>query len=264
MNESIRCRECGASILPGGAVCPECGLPLHASAIPAEAHAAPPAPPAAKPAPAPAPAPRKPAAAAAKPHAAHGPLSRGTRNAIIGVFTAVTVVALFLLYLKQQKPAGSEAGADARAENGRVTAGAGVPGDTSQLAILKQAVEKQPNNPMHLIGMANVLYDAGHFDQAATYYRRALALEPDKDDARVDLATCLYQTGKHDLALGELDSVLAHGPGHPNAIYNRGVILHMMGREAEAKASWQAYLKAEPNGPHTAEVKALIAGKKMP
>lgn len=263
MNESIRCRECNSVNSPGAAECPECGLPAPApvaSGAPAEGPARP-APDAVH-----KPHEHKPAGSAPRGTDAPRTISRGARNAIIGVFAAVTVVALFLVYLKQQKPAGSEAGADARAENGRVTADAlgGASGDTTPLSVLKQAVEKQPNNPSHLLGMANALYDAGHFDQAAPYYRRALALDPSKDDARVDLATCLYQTGKHDLALAELDSVLASGASHPNAIYNRGVILHVMGREAEAKAAWQDYLKVQPNGPHTAEVKALIAGKKLP
>ena len=283
MSEIRECVDCGASIPEGHDRCPDCGLPVGSArtsgSAPAESAPAPAAP---KPAPAPRKAPRPPGEG----------ISRGLQNTIVGVAVAIGMVTLFLIYLSHQpKPAG-DAGDQTRADNGRVTAdeqgssGAGMPpgmppagaagaagsapplpaSDQEKLTKLKELVDRQPFNVMHVTGLANELYDAGRFDEAVPYYRRVVALDPANADLRVDLATCLYSTHKTPDAISELDTVLSANPRHANALYNRGVMESSMGNNEEADKSFAAYVKYNPNGPRVAEIRSRLksGGKTYP
>jgi tetratricopeptide (TPR) repeat protein len=105
------------------------------------------------------------------------------------------------------------------------------------------------------VGLGNVLYDSGHFDEAVRYYRRALAVHPDLPDVRVDMAVSLHQSGHTPEAIAELQQVIAAHPEHGIARLDLGIILESVGRLADAEAAYRAMA----NMPLPAELRSALA-----
>jgi hypothetical protein len=143
---------------------------------------------------------------------------------------------------------------------GNTVGGGGPPAPVMQeLATMRARLKANPNDLAALVTLAGMYFDAGKFDQAAAYDKRALVLDPGNPDVRTDYATALHQTG-HDLdALAQLDTVLAKRPGFVQALYNRGVILASIGRRTDAVASFKQFIAAAPNDPRVADARNTIA-----
>jgi tetratricopeptide (TPR) repeat protein len=143
---------------------------------------------------------------------------------------------------------------------GNTVGGGGPPAPVLQeLNVLRARIKANPNDLAAIVGLADMYFDAGKFDQSATYAKRALALDPGNPDVRTDYATSLHQTG-HDLdALAQLDTVLAQRPKFIQALFNRGVVLQAIGRRTDAIAAFQRFIAAAPNDPRVADARATIA-----
>ncbi|MBI5836045.1 MAG: tetratricopeptide repeat protein [Candidatus Eisenbacteria bacterium] len=255
MTAPRKCWECGAAIPEGAGTCPDCGLPVQEGA---KAGAARPE----APAPAPKPAPvRRPAVAGT----AAGN-SRSLQVGLIGVVIGAALGAGGMYMVHSMQPA--QNAQQTAEDNGRMPAdmppGSGqapaLPEDmNAKIAMLKEAVDKTPDNFTHIVGLANMMYDAGKFKEAIPYYEKGLKLQPDNLDVRVDLATSKFQVGDGHTALDELDKVLAKDPHHANAMYNRGVIEKSLGNQEEADKAWRDYVEHHPEGPKAAKIKADLA-----
>ena len=150
------------------------------------------------------------------------------------------------------------------------------------------------------IGFANV--QKQDFEAAEAAYKRAVELKPDYVEAWNGLANVYNAEKKLDLALeatskaAQLSEGGGGGGGSASALYNQGVILWNQNKFAEAKekfeastkadanygdayyrlgmadlnlgdmpgaiAAFEGYLKADPSGPHAAEVKATLEALK--
>jgi tetratricopeptide (TPR) repeat protein len=142
---------------------------------------------------------------------------------------------------------------------GNTVGGGGPPAPVMQeLAAMRARLKSNPNDLAALVTLAGMYYDAGKFEQAAGYDKRALVLDPGNPDVRTDYATALHQTG-HDLdALAQLDTVLSHRPAFVQALYNRGVILASIGRRTDAVASFKHFIAAAPNDPRVGDARNTI------
>jgi tetratricopeptide (TPR) repeat protein len=142
---------------------------------------------------------------------------------------------------------------------GNTVGGGGPPAPVlAELNALRARLKANPSDLAALVGLANMYFDAGKFDEAGVYARRALALDPGNPDVRTDYATALHQTG-HDLdALAQLDTVLAQRPKFVQALFNRGVVLQAIGRRTDAVAAFERFIAAAPNDPRVADAKATI------
>lgn len=143
---------------------------------------------------------------------------------------------------------------------GNTVGGGGPPAPVMQeLAAMRARLKANPNDLAALVALAGMYFDAGKFDQAATYDRRALALDPGNPDVRTDYATALHQTG-HDLeALAQLNIVLARRPAFVQALFNRGVILGSIGRRTDAIAAFTRFIAVAPNDPRVPDARNTIA-----
>jgi len=143
---------------------------------------------------------------------------------------------------------------------GNTVGGGGPPAPVMQeLAAMRARLRANPNDLAALVTLAGMYFDAGKFDQAAIYDRRALALDPGNPDVRTDYATALHQTG-HDLeALAQLDMVLKARPAFVQALYNRGVILASIGRRTDAITAFQHFIAVAPNDPRVPDARSTIA-----
>jgi hypothetical protein len=142
---------------------------------------------------------------------------------------------------------------------GNATGGGGPPAPVMQiLSQLKARVAKNPRDIAALVELGNLYFDASKFDQAAGYYKSALALDPSNPEVRNDDAAALHASG-HDLeALNEVDRVLAERPNFPQALFNRGIVLGSMGRRSDAIVAYREFLKVAPNDQHAADAQAAI------
>lgn len=142
---------------------------------------------------------------------------------------------------------------------GNPTGGGGPPAPVMQMLVqLKTRVAKNPRDIAAIVELGNLYFDASKFDQAAAYYKRALALDPTNPDVRNDEAAALHASG-HDLdALQEVNQVLSERPNFPQALFNRGIILGSMGRRSDAVGAYRAFLRAAPKDQHAPDAQAAI------
>jgi Flp pilus assembly protein TadD len=142
---------------------------------------------------------------------------------------------------------------------GNEVGGGGPPAPVlAELTALRARLKANPGDLAAIVGLADMYFDAGKFDQAAVYARRALALDPGNPDVRTDYATALHQTG-HDLeALAQLDTVLAQRPKFVQALFNRGVVLQAIGRRTDAVAAFRRFIAAAPNDPRVVDARSTI------
>ncbi|PYQ18943.1 MAG: hypothetical protein DMF81_23405, partial [Acidobacteria bacterium] len=132
---------------------------------------------------------------------------------------------------------------------GRARAGAAATPDPNEVRALESLAAREKANVQARIELGNLLMDHSQFDEAARWYREALALAPDNNDVRVDLGACLVSAGKAGEALAEFDRALASDPGHKKALYNKGIALMQTGRPKDAVAVWEGLIKRYPDDP---------------
>jgi tetratricopeptide (TPR) repeat protein len=149
--------------------------------------------------------------------------------------------------------------ADTSALPGNAVGGGGPPAPVmAELTALRERLKTNPDDLAAIVGLADMYFDAGKFDQAAGFARRALTLDPGNPDVRTDYATALHQTG-HDLeALAQLDIVLEQRPKFVQALFNRGIVLQAIGRRTDAFAAFQRFIAVAPNDPRVVDARGTI------
>lgn len=128
------------------------------------------------------------------------------------------------------------------------------PMDPSEVRALESLAEKDKGNAQVRVELGNLYMDHARHDEAARWYREALALKPDAPDVLVDLGACLVNAGRAEEALAEFDKALKQDPSHKKALFNKGVALMEAGRPKEAVVVWEQLLKRYPDDP---ELKGL-------
>lgn len=93
-----------------------------------------------------------------------------------------------------------------------------------EVTALKQAIEKNPKDAEALTRLANFFQDAHKWDQAAEYYKRALAVRPDDVAVRTDMGSCLRELGRPDEAIQEFRKSLETDPKHWQTWLNLGIV----------------------------------------
>ena len=123
-------------------------------------------------------------------------------------------------------PAPAPVAAESAAQQGQ-----GTPAGMGQKAMptlddMKRMADKQAqplltklkDNPKDVdaLNKTAVTYKAAHqFDEAITYFQKALAIDPKNVAIRTDMASCMYYTGDVDGAIAELQKSLSYDPKHP-------------------------------------------------
>lgn len=143
-------------------------------------------------------------------------------------------------------------------------AGGGPPGGGSnevmeqvfaKVGALKEAIQKNPKDTAALTQLANFYQDAGKFDQAVEYYRKALALKPDDVNPRTDMGICLREMGKPDEAIAEFRRSIALDPKHWQTWLNLGIVSLYDKHDPAAAAS--AFGKVEELNPSYPDLQTL-------
>lgn len=134
-----------------------------------------------------------------------------------------------------------------------------------EIASLRETLQKNPRDVTALVRLANFYQDAGKFDEAIEYYRRALKEDATLVDARTDLGICLREMGKPDEAIAEFRLSLNTDPRHWQTWLNLGIVSLFDKHDLETAAA--AFGKVEelnPQYPGLAELKEEVRKARNP
>ena len=97
------------------------------------------------------------------------------------------------------------------------------------------------------LGQGQAALRTGRYDEAVTAFRRALADEPDRVDARFGLGVALYQTGDFDGAVEALRAVAGSAPRNTDARLFLALAHLQRGEDAAARDQLEAFGSLEPH-----------------
>lgn len=121
-------------------------------------------------------------------------------------------------------------------------------------------LKADPKNKDLLLQVAFFYKSAHQFKDAASYFDRAVQLDPKNTTAQTELASCLYYDGNVDGAIAALESALKTKPDDPNSLFNLGMIRWKGKKDASgAIAAWKELLKTNPNLDKKPIVERMIA-----
>ncbi len=116
----------------------------------------------------------------------------------------------------------------------------------SAIYLLGKAVELKPDMVNALQGLGILLYMRGDFESSATYFRRAIQLQPTADNY-TDYANVLMQMGKSDSVLIVYSIAVSLNPDMYGGYLNRARFLKMQGRMDEAARDLDKVISINPN-----------------
>jgi Flp pilus assembly protein TadD len=164
--------------------------------------------------------------------------------------------------IAQSKLAGAPVAVDAAPAEAPPATASGSPmaGVMQQLAALKAAVAKNPNDADALAQLGDMYMQAAKFPQAAEYLQRALAV---RDDAavRMDLGICYKQSNQPEKALAEFHRSAAMAPDQWQPLFNEAIVLLELRRTDEARAIAAKLQKMRPDDPEVQKLVASVSGK---
>jgi cytochrome c-type biogenesis protein CcmH/NrfG len=132
---------------------------------------------------------------------------------------------------------------------------------------LMAELKNDPTNS-DLLNQVGAIYKATHqFDEAATYFQKAVDANPKNLAARTDLASCLYYKGDADGAIAQLQQALNYDQNDANSLFNLGMIrLQAKNDRTGAVNEWRKLLKSNPKLPDLKKraVEKLIAEAQKP
>lgn len=127
----------------------------------------------------------------------------------------------------------------------------------------KRGVSIEPQNPAANLVLANALFDARNFTDAAGYYAKVLEIDPSNLNARTDFATTFIEREPPDIerAISEYQRVLKEDPKHEPALYYLGVANLKRGNRPEAERALSKLLEINPAGELPARLKKQLDEK---
>ena len=161
----------------------------------------------------------------------------------------------------------------------------------SAICLIRDAIARDPDNPIYHGNLGNVLRDAGRptegitayrralelhdgyaeihnnlghalqalgrFDEAIEHYRKSIALRLDNYRAHHNLGNALFVSGKSEEALAALRESAKHNPEFAANWERLGTVLQKLGRAAEAEASFRRWVALEPSSADAIHALAL-------
>ncbi len=122
-----------------------------------------------------------------------------------------------------------------------------------------EKLKTDPNNFDLLVKAGNTYLYSRVFGGASDFYQRALQVKDDPD-VRNDYASALFYSGDTDGALQQYELILKADPQNSKALFNRGMVRWRGKQDPQwAVESWKLLLTVNPDDPHRAFIKDMIA-----
>ena len=112
----------------------------------------------------------------------------------------------------------------------------------------RKALEIDPYLVPALINLANIHYGRDELAEAQALYERAIGLDPDFFEAHFNLGNIYHDLGRFQEASNCYRAALGLNPQYADAHFYLAITLEKTGLSAEAKPHWRAYQQLSPNG----------------
>jgi len=133
--------------------------------------------------------------------------------------------------------------------------------DQARVQELQQSLSTNPKNVDAVIQLGNTYFDAERWEDAITWYRRALELDPKNADASTDLGVSLYYSNRADEALAQFERSLKISPTHTKTLLNKGIVLAFGKQDLRgAAAEWEKVVTLAPNSPEGQAARRALEG----
>jgi tetratricopeptide (TPR) repeat protein len=131
--------------------------------------------------------------------------------------------------------------------------------DENRARRLEEAAASDPRDPAPRVELANLLFDAGRYQDAIRWYTEALSLTPLNVDARTDLGVAYYYLEQPDKALEQFERALSIDGRHVKTLLNLGVV-RAFGKQdlPGAAAAWRQVLAIAPESAEGREAKRAL------
>ena len=135
------------------------------------------------------------------------------------------------------------------------------PLDEGRVQALNTILKSDPKNVNATIQLGNTYFDAERWDDAITWYERALEIDPKNADASTDLGVSYYYSNRPDQALTQFERSLAISPTHTKTLLNKGIVLAFGKQDLKsAAAEWQKVVELSPDSPEGQAARRALDG----
>jgi tetratricopeptide (TPR) repeat protein len=120
-----------------------------------------------------------------------------------------------------------------------------------QIAAKKAILQKDPNNQEAIIDIANMNFDLKNYDEASTWYIKALDKDPKNVNLITDLGSCYLWLKQPEKAIEYYNKSLSMDPNHFQTLMNLGIARMSMGNRKGAAEAWEKIVSLYPDNPET-------------
>jgi len=136
-------------------------------------------------------------------------------------------------------------------------------GEDPHIMALRGMLTRNPNDAGALLAMGDLYVKRREYEKARGYYLRAAQVEPANLQARTHLGTTAYFLGHTDEALHHYEEALALDPDYTVALFEMGAVLRYGKKDLPAAvATWEHFLRLDPDAPEAARIRDLVAEAK--
>jgi Tfp pilus assembly protein PilF len=129
----------------------------------------------------------------------------------------------------------------------------------AEINALKERLQKDPKDAQAWTRLANLYQDAGMFEPAVEFYKRAIDLAPGDANLLTDLGICYQGLKQYDQALESLEKAQKADPANWQSLYNiivvAGLDMHRFDRADAALARLQ---QIHPDAPNLSQLREAL------
>lgn len=151
--------------------------------------------------------------------------------------------------------------ASSTADSSQADSQAPPPLDESRAATLKTKADQSPRDAVTREQLGDLYFDAGRYDQAATWYEASLQITPKNVNASTDLGIAYYYMNQPDRALDQFNKSLAIDPSHAKTLLNVGIVRAFGKQDLKGAAeAWQKVVAVAPSSDEAKAAQQALAG----
>jgi cytochrome c-type biogenesis protein CcmH/NrfG len=181
---------------------------------------------------------------------------------IAGVFFGVLVG---WIIGTQQGGARTVAPAAAASTQASAAANSGQPAppplDEAKASSLTTIAQQNPGDAETRVELGNMYFDAGRYQDAASWYEQAMKLRPKDANVSTDLGISYYYMNDPDRALAQFDKSLEIDPKHAKTLLNIGIVRAFGKQDMKGAAeAWQKILAVAPSSEEAQAARQALDG----